>query len=78
MLTAFTFELILPNGSTTTMTAVAERWRWREAYASACRQAEASSGLPPYSGIRCSAYSVEAYAAEVVEFPTPVNRSRAA
>lgn len=56
----FQFKLQLPTGQVVSEEAVAERWRWSDAFSEACRRAEFRFGILPASGITCISYVSEA------------------
>lgn len=53
----FQFQLRLRDGRIVTADAVAERWQWSEAFATACARVEQRLGLGGWSGIVCVSYT---------------------
>ncbi len=52
----FEFQLRLPDGRVVDAEAIAEPWRWTDAFTEACAKVEARHGLGPYAGIVCVGY----------------------
>lgn len=52
----FVFRLRLPDGRQVSVEADGLPWGWTDAFSRACRTAEHTHGLGPYSGLVCVGY----------------------
>ncbi len=52
----FEFQLRLPDGRVVEAEAVAEPWRWTDAFSEACSKVEVQHRLGSWAGIVCVAY----------------------